>query len=83
MTDERLVMVHTVPFTEPDRLRQACTAVAWVRKLVHDLDTEGTSTTWEADRVPVRMDQLRDAQVLLDGLVTACLVELGADRKNR
>ena len=83
MTDERLVMVHTVPFTEPDRLRQACTAVAWVRKLVHDLDTEGTSTSWEADRVSVRMDQLRDAQVLLDGLVTACLVELGADRKNR
>ena len=83
MTDERLVMVHTVPFTEPDRLRQACTAVAWVRKLVHDLDAEGTTSSWEADRVPVRMDQLRDAQTLLDGLVVACLVELGADRKKR
>ena len=83
MTDERLVMVHTVPFTEPDRLRQACTAVAWVRKLVHDLDAEGTTSSWEADRVPVRMNQLRDAQTLLDGLVVACLVELGADRKKR
>ena len=83
MTDERLVMVHTVPFTEPDRLRQACTAVAWVRKVVHDLDTEGTSTNWRADRVHDRMEQLMDAQLLLDGLVMACLVELGADRKNR
>ena len=83
MTDDRLVMVHTVPFTEPDRLRQACTAVAWVRKLVHDLDAEGTSTSWDADRVPVRMDQLSDAQLLLDSLVSASLVELGADRKNR
>jgi len=83
VTDERLVMVHTVPFTEPDRLRQACTAVAWVRKLVHDLDAEGTTSSWEADRVPVRMNQLRDAQTLLDGLVVACLVELGADRKKR
>ena len=83
MTDDRLVLVHTVPFTDPDQLRKASTAVAWVRKLVHDLDAEGTSTSWDADRVPVRMDQLRDAQLLLDSLVSASLVELGADRKNR
>jgi hypothetical protein len=50
---------------------------------VHDLDAEGTTSSWEADRVPVRMEQLRDAQTLLDGLVVACLVELGADRKKR
>ena len=83
MTDERLVLVHTVPVTDPDQLRKACTAVAWVRKLVQDLDTEGTSTNWQADRVHERMEQLMDAQLLLDGLVMACLVELGADRKNR
>ena len=52
MTDDRLVLVHTVPFTDPDQLRKACTAVAWVRKVV-------------------------------DSLVIASLVELGADRKNR
>ena len=82
MTDDRLVLVHTVPFTDPDQLRKASTAVAWVRKLVHDLDTEGTSTSWQADRVHERMEQLMDAQLLLDGLVMACLVELGADRKH-
>jgi len=79
VTDDRLVLVHSVPFTEPDQLRQACIAVAWVRKLVHDLDSEGTTTGWQADRVHKRMEQLRDAQFLLDGLVHACLVELGAD----
>ena len=83
MTDDRLVLVHTVPFTDPDQLRKASTAVAWVRKLVHDLDTEGTSTSWQADRVHERMEQLMDAQLLLDGLVMACLVELGADRKHQ
>jgi hypothetical protein len=83
VTDDRLVLVHTVPFTDPDQLRKACTAVAWVRKVVHDLDTEGSSTSWQADRLHDRMEQLRDAQKLLDGLVLACLVELGADRKNR
>jgi hypothetical protein len=77
------VLVHTVPFTDPDQLRKASTAVAWVRKLVHDLDTEGTSTSWQADRVHERMEQLMDAQLLLDGLVMACLVELGADRKHQ
>jgi hypothetical protein len=82
VTDDRLVLVHTVPFTDPDQLRKASTAVAWVRKLVHDLDTEGTSTSWQADRVHERMEQLMDAQLLLDGLVMACLVELGADRKH-
>lgn len=83
MTDQRVVLVHTVPFTEPDRLRQACTSIAWVRKVVHDLQADGTTTMWQADKVNDRIEQLRDAQTLLDGLVVACLVELGADGKKQ
>jgi hypothetical protein len=79
VTDQRIVLVHTVPFTDPDRLKQSCTSVAWVRKMLHDLYETGTTPLGDTAGLPARMEQLRDAQVLLDGLVLACLVELGAD----
>lgn len=79
MTDQRIVLVHTVPFADPDRLKQSCTSVAWVRKLLNDLNTEGVTATWDSTKVPTYMERLRDAQILLDGLVVACLVELDAE----
>lgn len=81
MTDQRIVLVHTVPFTDPDRLKQSCTSLAWVRKLLHDLYETGTTPLGDTAGLPARMEQLRDAQLLLDGLVVACLVELNAEGK--
>jgi hypothetical protein len=79
VTDRRIVLVHTVPFTDPDQLKQSCTSLAWVRKVLHDLYETGTTPLGDTAGLPARMEQLRDAQLLLDGLVLACLVELDAD----
>ena len=81
VTDRRIVLVHTVPFTDPDQLKQSCTSLAWVRKVLHDLYETGTTPLGDTAGLPARMEQLRDAQLLLDGLVVACLVELGAEGK--
>lgn len=76
MTTGRIVLVHSVYTTDQARLKGACSALAWVRKVVQDLDTLGTTTEWNADRMQTRMAQLHDAQQLLDALVNACLLEL-------
>ncbi len=40
------------------------------------LATLGTTAEWNQDRMQMRMQQLHDAQQLLDALVNACLLEL-------
>lgn len=83
MTDTRVVLVHTVPFNDRERLKQACVAVAWTRKLLDDLNTDGRTGALDPDKLPTRMQQLHDAQLLLDGLVIACLAELDAEGTTR
>lgn len=76
MTTGRIVLVHSVYTTDTARLKGACTALTWARKVLQDLDTLGTTAEWNQDRMQTRMQQLHDAQQLLDALVNACLLEL-------
>lgn len=76
MTAARIVLVHTVHTTDTARLKGACTALTWARKVLQDLDTLGTTAEWNQERMQARMAHLHDAQQLLDALVNACLVEL-------